>query len=76
MICSGAVAAGLTSFSMLIEDRLRDMGSPWLRSTGVLLRIENYRGSATRSSCLEAEFHPIGESEALLSVERSAVNVL
>jgi hypothetical protein len=47
-------AAGFDFLSTLIEDRLRETGPAWLQQAVVLLLIDNYLGSGTRFSYLQA----------------------
>ena len=49
-----AIAAGFEFLSTLIEDRLRETGPAWLHPAAVLLRIDNYLGSGSRFSYLQA----------------------
>jgi 4-aminobutyrate aminotransferase-like enzyme len=45
---------GFEFLSTLIEDRLRETGPPWLQAAALLLPIDNYLGSGTRFSYLQA----------------------
>ena len=53
-----AIAAGFEFLSTLIEDRLRDTGPAWLHGAAILLRIDNYLGSGSRFSYLQAALQP------------------
>jgi len=49
-----AIAAGFEFLSTLIEDRLRDTGPAWLRSSAILERNDNYLRSGTCFAYLQA----------------------
>jgi 4-aminobutyrate aminotransferase-like enzyme len=49
-----ALAAGFEFLSTLIEDRLRDTGPAWLRSSAILERNDNYLRSGTCFAYLQA----------------------
>jgi hypothetical protein len=47
--------------SMLMEDRLRDTGPPWLKSAAMLEQIDNYLRSGSRFTYLQATLQPVVE---------------
>jgi hypothetical protein len=58
-----AIATGFEFLSTLIEDRLRETGPAWLQSAAVLLPIDNYLGSGSRFSYLQAALQPAAVPE-------------
>jgi 4-aminobutyrate aminotransferase-like enzyme len=58
-----AIAVGFEYLSMLIEDRVRETGPPWLRNATTLERIENYLRSGTAFAYLQASLQPVTEPE-------------
>ena len=56
-----AIAAGFDFLSMLMEDRLRDTGPPWLRRAAVLEQIDNYLRSGARFAYLQVALQPVVE---------------
>ena len=60
---ASAIATGFEFLSTLIEDRLRDSGPAWLQSAAVLLRIDNYLGSGSCFSYLQAALQPAAVPE-------------
>jgi L-lysine 6-transaminase len=57
-----ALAAGFDFLSTLIEDRLRDTGPAWLRSSAILERNDNYLRSGTCFAYLQAALQPAADS--------------
>ena len=57
-----ALAAGFEFLSTLIEDRLRDTGPAWLRSSAILERNDNYLRSGTCFAYLQAALQPAADS--------------
>ena len=57
-----AIAAGFEFLSTLIEDRLRDTGPAWLRSSAILERNDNYLRSGTCFAYLQAALQPAADS--------------
>jgi hypothetical protein len=53
-----ASAAGFEYFSTLIEDRLHESGPGWIRGAAVLEQFDNYLGSGTKFSYLQAPLRP------------------
>jgi hypothetical protein len=57
-----AIAAGFEFLSTLIEERLRDTGPAWLRSSAILERTDNYLRSGTCFAYLQAALQPAADS--------------
>src|SRR5215831_17178256 len=57
-----AIAAGFEFLSTLIEDRLRDTGPEWIRSSAILERNENYLRSGRCFAYLQVALQPATES--------------
>src|SRR5262249_19702379 len=58
-----AIAAGFEFLSMLIEERLRETGPPWLRNAAMLERIDNYLRSGISFAYLQVALQPAPEPE-------------
>jgi len=65
-----ALAAGFEFLSTLIEDRLRDTGPAWLRSSAILQRNDNYLRSGTCFVYLQAALQPANRVRARPAGER------
>jgi hypothetical protein len=57
-----AIAAGFEFLSTLIEERLRDTGPAWIRSSAILDRNENYLRSGRCFAYLQVALKPATES--------------
>src|SRR5262245_36890792 len=58
-----AIAAGFEFLSTLIEERLRDTGPAWLRSSALLERNDNYLRSGMCFAYLQVALHPTTDSK-------------
>jgi hypothetical protein len=63
-----AVAAGFEFLSTLIEERLRDTGPAWLRSSALLERNDNYLRSGMSFAYLQVALHPATDSRPVPQV--------
>jgi 4-aminobutyrate aminotransferase-like enzyme len=57
-----AIAAGFEFLSTLIEERMRDTGPAWLRSSALLERNDNYLRSGMCFAYLQVALHPATDS--------------
>jgi hypothetical protein len=65
-----AISAGFEFLSMLIEDRLRETGPPWLRSAAILEQIDNYLRSGARFAYLQVALQPVVEPTSPALIEK------